>query len=167
MREVSQAGRAAQSRPAPEPLEIVDRDDELVVGEQLQGAADRHPESPRVDGGTRRLLEEERDFERPALRRRQRRQNVAEDSVEQIAQTGVGQSSVRLDRPRREDTQPAPARRFDRRAPDPRLPDPRVALQGDCARALHSRRAVEECVQRAELFGPGDDFDCHRSSETS
>ena len=61
-----------------EPLEIVDRDDEPVLGEQLQGVADRDPERPRIDRTAAGVLDQERDLECPALRRRQGGQDVVE-----------------------------------------------------------------------------------------
>jgi hypothetical protein len=93
-----------------EPLEIVDRHDEPVVGEQLQGVADRDPERPRIDRTAVGVLDQERDLECPALRRRERGQHVVEHSVEKIAEAGVRKAALRLGRARGEQRNATPAR---------------------------------------------------------
>ena len=127
------ANPSALADEAIEPLQVVDRDDEPVLGEQLQGASNRNPERPRVDRTTRRVLDEERDLERPAPGGGQGRQDVDESAFEQIAEAGVSECALRLGRPRREDAQPPPARGFDSLAPERRLADPGLALQRDRA----------------------------------
>ena len=148
-----------------EPLEVVDRDHEPVLGEQVQGASNRHAERTRVDRATSRILDEECDLERPAPRGAQSGQDVVESVFEQIAETGVSECALRLGRPRREDAQPPPARGFDDLAPERRLADPGFALQRNRAESsaglLCDPAPVEACVERAEVVVPADDFDCH------
>jgi hypothetical protein len=68
--EPSQSERERVRRRGIEPLEIVDCDEHgLVSGEQLQCAASRNPERPRIYRICGRLLEEERDLERAPPRR--------------------------------------------------------------------------------------------------
>ncbi len=81
-----------------EPLEVVDRDDQLLLGEQLQGAADRDPEGPRIDRTAGWIRDEQGNLERAPLRRRQLRENVVEDPVEEVAQPGEGERALRLGR---------------------------------------------------------------------
>ena len=81
-----------------EPLEIVDREHEPVAGQKLQRAPHRDAERPLVDGLTFCVLDEQRHLERPALWRRQRRQRVVEDVVEQVAEPGVRKAALGLGR---------------------------------------------------------------------
>ena len=61
----------------------------------------------------------------------------------------------------REHAPPPPARGFDGGGPERRFPDPGLALQRDRDRSLGGHAPVEHGVQRAEVFVPADDFDCH------
>ena len=75
-----------------EPLEVVDRNDQqLVLRERLQGAADGDAERACVGRAAGRLLEQERDLERAPSRRSKERQNVVEGVVEEVAESGVGE----------------------------------------------------------------------------
>ena len=147
-----------------EPLEVVDREHELVLGQELQGAANGDAECAGVDRPPGRVLDEEDDLERPPPRRRQGRQHLVEDAVEQVAEPGVRERALRLGGPRREHAQPAPARVLDRRAPERRLPDPGLALERDRNRPVRDRAAIEERGQRAELLLPPDDVDRHSAT---
>ena len=142
-----------------EPLEVVDRDDEPVLGEQFQSASNRNSQGTWVDRTTGCVLDEECDLERPTAGGRQSGQDVVESAFEQIAQTGVSECALRLGRPRREDAQPPPTRGVYNLAPERRLADPGLALQRDRAGPVPA--PVEACVQRAEVVVPADDFDCH------
>jgi hypothetical protein len=80
-----------------EPLHVVDGEEQrALVGEQLERLADSDGEGAPVDRIARRVLEQQRDLERPLPRRRQRRQHVVENSLEEIAQTGIGKAALRL-----------------------------------------------------------------------
>ena len=131
-----------------EPLQIVDRDDKSVFREELQGSANRNSESTRIDGTARCILDEQRDLERPTPRRREGRQDVSESSFEEIAQAGVGESTLRLGRPRGEHPQPPLARVGDDGAPERRLSDaasPSSAIAiGPCTAGRRSRAACSE-----------------------
>ena len=112
--EPSQRERECVRRRVVEPLNVVDREEKgRVLGEQLQCTANRHPERPRIDPVPRRLFAEERDLERSPPRRRQRRQHVVEDVLEQIAQPHVSEAALGLGRSRREDAQSLRARMLD------------------------------------------------------
>ena len=113
-----------------EPLQVVDRDHEPVLGKQLEGAPNRDSERPLVDAVPRCLLDQQRDLERLAPGRRQGRQHLVEHAVEQVAEAGVGERPLRLGGPRREHAPPAAARLLDGGAPERRLPDPGIALPG-------------------------------------
>ena len=143
-----------------EPLEVVDRDDDVLFGEQPKRVANSNTKSPRIHRRPGCILEEQRDLERPTLRRRQCGQDVCKHLVEQVAQAGVGESALGLGRPRGEHAQPPPARGFDGGGPERRFPDPGLALQRDCDRSLGDA-PVEHGVQKTEVFVPADDFDCH------
>ena len=110
------------------------------------------------------VLDEQRHLERPALGRRQRRQRVVEDAVEQVAEADVRKRTLRFGGPRREHAEPTPAGVLDGGAPERRLPDPGLAFERDCDRAFPGAVPVEERRQRAELLFPPDDVDCHSTS---
>ena len=82
-----------------EPLQVVDRDHQPVLGEQLESTPDRDSERPLVDAALRRILDQQGDLERPAPRRRQFRQHLVERAVEQVAEAGVGERALRLGGP--------------------------------------------------------------------
>ena len=133
------------------------------LGQQLQRAPNRDPERPLVDGPSSGILDEQRDLERPAPGRCQRRQHVVEDAVEQVAEAGVRERALRLGGPRREHAEPAPAGVLDGGAPERRLPDPGLAFERDRDRAVAGPVPVEKRRQRAELLVSADDLDCHSS----
>ena len=81
-----------------EPLEVVDREHEPVLGEHLERAADGDAEGALVDGLPGRVLHEQRDFERVPARRRQPRQHLVEDALEEVAEPGVREATLRLGR---------------------------------------------------------------------
>jgi len=69
-----------------EPLDVVDREQErLPLAEELQRITDGHGERALIDGITRCLLHEQRCFECTPPRRRNRRQDIAKDLLEEIA----------------------------------------------------------------------------------
>ena len=130
----SSARRRARSRPRPRAL------------------ADR-PAGPSV-------LEEERDLERPAPRRRQPGRTSSITPSRRSPRPAYGStrsdSSGRAMRTRR----PVPGR-VDRSAPKGRLADPRLAFERDRARAGAVVGALEKAEQRAELLVPSDKVDRH------
>ena len=82
-----------------EPLEVVDREHEPVLGEHLERAADGDAEGALVDGLPARILHEQRDFERVPARRCQPRQHLVEDALEEVAEPGIREAAFRLGRP--------------------------------------------------------------------
>ena len=144
-----------------EPLQVVDRDHQPILGEQLESAPNRNSERPLVDTALRGILDQQGDLERPAPRRGQGRQHLLERVVEQVAEAGVGERALRLGGARREHAPPAAARLLDGGAPERRLPDPGIAFQGDRDRASHCATPVEKRRQRADLHVSAHDLDCH------
>ena len=144
-----------------EPLQVVDRDHEPVLGEHLEGAPNRDSERPLVDAVPGCLLDQQRDLERLAPGRRHGRQHLVEHAVEQVAEAGVGQGPLRLRGPRREHAPPAAARLLDGGAQERRFPDPGIPFQGDRDRAPHCATPVEKRRQRADLHVSAHDLDCH------
>src|SRR5436190_4478266 len=93
----SQRERERAGRRGVEPLEVVDREENrLALGEHLQGAARGDPECARLACTCGRVLEEQRDLERTSLRRREKRQYVGDDVLEQIAQADVREVALGL-----------------------------------------------------------------------
>ena len=82
-----------------EPLQVVDGDHQPVLGEQLESTPNGDSERPLVDAALRCILDQQRDLERPAPRRRQCRQHLVERIVEQVAEAGVGERTLRLGGP--------------------------------------------------------------------
>jgi hypothetical protein len=98
--EPSQCKREGASRQGVEPLRIVDRDEHgSVFSQDLQRVASCNPERPGIRQFRVRLFEQERHFERAPPRRCQRRQNVVENLLEQIAQPYMGETALGLHRP--------------------------------------------------------------------
>ena len=82
--------RRSRARPGPAPRERPTRSN---------GDAERGSEPPCI-------IDEERHLERPAPRRRQRRQHVREHALEQVAEGGMGEAALHLGRLRQKDSQP-------------------------------------------------------------
>ena len=145
-----------------EPLEIVDRHDEPVLGEQLQGVAERDPERPRIDRTTAGVLDQERDLECPALRRRGGRAGRRR-ALHRRDRRGRRARGRALTRPGARRARATNARRAASTAarPERRLSDPRVALEHERGRARRDCPPVEERRQRPEVFISADDVDCH------
>ena len=118
----------------------------------------RHRERAVVDRIVGGVLSEQRDFERAPPRRRQQRQDVVEDTVEQVAEPDVGKLALRLRRPGREDTKPLRARIVDRRQPERRLPDPRLAFEDERSQPAFPP-CTDEGVELLEQLLPADDLD--------
>ena len=129
-----------------------------MVTEELQHVVHSHDKRSVVDGLVRFLLAQERDLQCPPPRRQQLGQDVIEDVIEEIAQPDVGETPLRLRRPRREHDQVKPARGRDSREPERRFPNPRLALKHEARRPVAS--TVEEAMDRAELRVAPDDLDC-------
>jgi len=126
-----------------QPLQIVDRNKQRPpLVEPQQQRLDRDPERAEVGRLGGRLVQEERDAQRPPLRRRQLAHLVPE-LTEQIAERSEGQLRLRLGRPRRYHPQPAPARKLDSGTPQRRLADPGVALEEQRPRRIHAHGALD------------------------
>jgi hypothetical protein len=78
-----------ESRIRVEPLDVIDGHEDRPVARQLpQHAQDRRAGGPAVWRRAGRIHEEKCDFERTALRRRQRRQDCFEHVTEEVADAG-------------------------------------------------------------------------------
>jgi hypothetical protein len=155
----TQRERERARRGRVEPLNIVDSEHDRPFGERLQGSTDRDAQRPRIDRLLGSLVQEQRDFERVASRRRQGGQYLVEHALEEIAEHDVGQPAFRLGWSRREDAQPPLARRLDTRKPKRRLPNPRLALEHECQSP--SRFLVEEGMEEAEFLLSAHDLEGH------
>jgi hypothetical protein len=122
--------------------------------EDLEPASDRDAERARIGGVA--SLEEKRYFERAAPRRGQHREDLFEDALEEVAEPGVRESSLRLGRPRDVYSEAKFTGGVDARKPERRLPDPRLAFEH------HRRRSVgapgEERSEGRELLVSADDL---------
>jgi hypothetical protein len=108
-------------------------------------------------------VDEERDLERPPLRKREAGQHLVQHVLEQVAEPDVREALLRLGGPRLEDAEPHGPGMLDAVEPDRRLPDPGAALE-------HERREpglgpVEKVANRRELRLPTDDLEHHRRHE--
>ncbi len=102
------------------------------------------------------VLDQQRDLERPALRRRQLRQHLLDDAVEQIRQSGERQLLLGLGGPRSQHSQPLRAGGLHPCQPERRLANSGVACENECTRPL--ARLLDEGVERRQLFVPADDL---------
>ena len=109
-----------------EPVDVIDREQDRL----LRGEAAQQPEQAQADRALERLGAlglgaQQRDLERAALRRRQVRHGRLGHVGEQVAERGVGELRLALDRPAAQDPQPVARRRTpgpDSRAPSCRCP---------------------------------------------
>ena len=147
-----QRERECARRGRVEPLVVVDREDNRPLGsENLQRAPDRDAERARIEVVSI-LLDEERDLQRMAPGRRQRRQHALENALEQVAEAGVGQPPLRFSRPRHEDAEPSFTRSLDPGEPERRLPDACLALEHERQRPFRGTLVRDG---RAGAPGPG------------
>ena len=137
-------GEGARRWPV-EPLDVVDRHEERAgVREQLQRVAHRDRERTVVDGLGGHLAQQ-RHLERPPPRNAQRREHVVDHALEQVAETRVRETTLRLRGSRREHHETMRARTFDTRLPERRLADARRRPRG---RARPARRAARRRTPR-------------------
>ena len=132
----------------------IGKHDRRLGSESLQCASDCNAERARIGASRSRP----RAGARPRARASSAataRQDSLEHVLEQVAEAGVSEPSLRLGRPRHEDTKSALTRGLDARQPDRRLSDPRSALEHQCRRSLEA--SVEECVDGVELRISADD----------
>ena len=145
-----------------EPLDVVNCEDNWPLArESLQSAPDSDTERAQIEA-LRILLEEQCQFECVAPGRGQRRQYALDHVLEQVAETGVRQSSFRFRRPGHKDAESSLTGCLDTGKPQGRLPDPSFAFQRERSRSC--RFAVEECLYGGELQLPPHDVDSHRRS---
>src|SRR5213078_2678513 len=112
-------------------------------------------ESPRIDWF---VHDQQGTFQRPTPRRQQPGEHVTQHVLEQIAQPHVSETTLRLDRPRREHAVAERTRVLDTGEPEGRLADPWLTLQHECRRPTGG--TVEEAGDRAELHIAPNDLDC-------
>jgi hypothetical protein len=108
----------------------------------MQRAPNRNLERPRIHRIP--VLEEQRHLERASPRQRQRRQDVLEDILDEIAQTHVAEVALGLGRSRRECPHALLARVLAARHPEGRFPDTRHTLEQECS--VHVVHFVDEGV---------------------
>ena len=143
-------------------MDVVDgKHDRRLRCEDLQPASDRDAERARIRGVA--SLEEKRYLESAAPRRGQHRENLFQDALEEVAEPGVREPSLRFGRPREEDAEAKFTCGFDARKPERRLPDPRLALEHHRRRSVGA--PVEEGREGRELLVSADDLDCHLASQ--
>ena len=127
-----------------EPVRVVHgHEHRALLGKEAQAVEDGQPDSAPLGRRPIRVLEQERDLERAAPRRRQPRQHVREHGREQVAERGKGQLDLGACRAAGQDASMGGG---DACLPDGRLADPRLALDDD-----RSRRRGEEVGNRREL----------------
>ncbi len=147
---------------AVEPLDVVDGDDHFALPcEGSERAERRNPRRQRPRRLTLRVLQQQRNLERAAPRRRQQREQVGEHALEQVTEAGVREAALCLRGTGGEHTYATSRRGVDACEPERRLADPRRAL--DEKRSQTCARRGEELVERGELFVPPDDRSGHRS----
>jgi hypothetical protein len=111
---------------AVEPLQVVDADQNGALRSAAsQHLEQRHAHCPRVD--PRAFDAQQRDFERPSLRRRKQRQRLLAQIVHEIAQRGERELHLGPGRHRGEHLESARASVVQELAPDRRLADPGLA----------------------------------------
>ena len=127
-----------------------------MPGKEAQHRAKCDTECTRIRPLLVDVLDQQRDLERPALRRRQLRQHLLDDAVEQIRQSGERQLLLGLGGPRSQHSQPLLAGGLHPCQPEGRLANSGVACENECTRPL--ARPLDEGVERRQLFVPADDF---------
>ena len=150
------AGREEESAcgRAVEPLEIVDGDDdEPRLRKHAQHAEEPQRHGALVDGRSGRHLEQERGAQRLRLGRRQLLERVMRRR-EKVADAGVGELRLRLERARSEERAALGLSALGSGAPQRRLAH--ACLAGDEQRP-RPRLAVEEACDHCELRVPADD----------
>ena len=139
-----------------EPLDVVHGHEHRAgICENAQAAQEGGSNCPVVGRSAARLLEQERDRERPPLRRRKLRQRLGGDVTEQIGEPGESELHLGAARTGREDTQPQAARTLHPLLPQTRLPDTRLSLEEERMRPVFQKR--EKLIDACELLLPADE----------
>src|SRR5207253_3945033 len=81
----------------------VDRDQHGRIGNRAESAEHRECDRRLIRSVLLRLTQQQRDLERPALRRRKLSDHELENRIEQIAETRIRDLTLRLGRPCRQD----------------------------------------------------------------
>src|SRR5439155_8341325 len=110
------------------PLQVVDRDQHGRIGNRAESAEHRECDRRLIRSVLLRLTQQQRDLERPALRRRKLSDHELENRIEQIAETRIRDLTLRLGRPCRQDAVPDFLCLSGSGAPQRRLPDARLTL---------------------------------------
>ena len=134
-----------------EPLDVVDRDHYRFTRRELaQHAQEARGDRARLRWSIGRLRPEKRNLQRAALGSGQRRDHVAVDALEKIAQRGEGELSFQLARPRHKHGRSPLARGVDAGLPQRRLSDTRTARENEGANGRRFR--VQKPVEPRELL---------------
>jgi len=157
--EPPQRERERACRRGIQPLNVVDRDhDRYVHRKSVERIPNRDAQRSWI-GALVTLLDQESDLECAAPRRRQLTEHLVECALEQVAEPGVCESSLRFSRPRSEHPQSSFACGLDARLPQGRLPYPRLAFEHE--RHGPIRWTLESRVHRRKLKLPAYDIDGH------
>ena len=145
-----------------EPLEIVDGDEDRARAcERAQCAKECNGHRAGLRRPALGLDDQERDFERPTLRRRQQRAHVLQKRIEEISDAGERKLRLGLGGTGDEEPKRAFAASLDARLPEGRLADPGLARQDDPGRPVPVRNRREERDDRVFLLVPSDDGCAH------
>lgn len=127
----------------------------------MQCGASRNSQRARIYGVRRRVVDKERDLERAPPWRRQCRQDLVEDILEQIAEPDVSKTALGLCRARGEDARSQRARLLDARKPQGGFPDAGFALEHECGGT--TRLSADEGLDGGEFHLPADNLERHLS----
>ncbi len=133
-----------------EPLQVVDGKDHRsrrgqVADHSKEGDSDRSL----LGRAAHRIRQQQRDLQRPPLRRRQPGKRLVEDPIHQIAERRERQPCLRFGRPARQHRVGAPSGQGHTSAPDGCLADPGRTLQQQATRPRRHR--IEEGSHRGHL----------------
>ena len=167
--EAGQSEPKHRKRRCVEPLDVVDREQQLVVdGERPQGAQESECNNALLGGCAVEFRERKRGFERPPLRPWQLRQHVGDDVSDQVGQPGERERRFRLGRAAGEHQVSTRLRRPDGCEPQRGLADPGLADDHGSRGQLIGR--VEEIEESGELVLPARkvrNADCHAFLSTA
>ena len=147
------------------PLDVVDgQDDGVGGGRRPKASEDGQGDGPLVGPGARARDAQEGHLEGPALGLRQGWERVLEDRLEEVTESGVGKTRLRLDRTARERPVPALSGTVQAFPPHGGLPDP--GFTGEEQRSRAGRESVEEAIEDRELGLAPDDVAGHQRPST-
>ena len=159
--EAAQRELEHEGRRAVEPLDVVHRDHERGgLRQRPQRAQERDRHRAVVRRLALRVLEQQGDLERAALRRRQLRERVGEHGLEQVGERREGEPRLRSRRRRPQNPVAERRRQLEPRSPEDRLPDARLTLDEEGAREPVD--GGEEGPELGELLLAADDLRRHR-----